>query len=438
LKVFEDAARVLGGTPVDADTAAEVTALLSQLQFEPPQGNDSHLAALFAAAARMSRIFELRSQCAPGLACVGGTADPPSYGMHLAGYPPADVSGRGSTMAQAFRSCVGEAIEYLSLLTWGDEHVVEVSRGTCFGGMRDETAVVIEGLLASAGMGNADQIAAVRISSIAGGREAFLPAALGRRSVEPSTSNLVSRTGCAAGPTIEHASLSALLELIERDAAALWWLGGRQPHAVSTEVTASNIVAELTIRLRAGGTERRTSLLDITTDLGVPCVAAVSTNREGHDFACGLAARTSLEGAACSALLEMCQMELANHLVHEKLKHSGVNALTPTDRRHKLRFDSIIPEACGSLFAALAPVACDLPRQMDVRGELKWVAGKLEDRLVECFALDLTRPEIGVPCVRAFAPALQPLQAASESQRLARTILETGGSSPYAVGIPLL
>jgi len=170
----------------------------------------------------------------------------------------------------------------------------------------------------------------------------------------------------------------------------------------------------------------------------VPCVAAVSTNREGRDFACGLAARASLEAAASSALLEMCQMELANHLVHEKLKHSGVNALTPTDRRHKLRFDSIIPEACGSLFAALAPVACDLPRQMDVRGELKWVAGKLEDRLVECFALDLTRPEIGVPCVRAFAPALQPLQAASESQRLARTILETGGSSPYAVGIPLL
>ena len=437
MKVFEDAARALGGTPVDADTAAEVTALLSQLEFEPPPGNDSHLAALFAAAARMSRIFELRSHCAPGLACIGGTADPTSYGMHLAGYPPADVSGRGSTMAQAFRSCVGEAIEYLSLLAWGDESVVEVSRSTCFGGMRGETAAVIEGLLASAGLGNADRIAAVRMTSIVGGREAFLPAALGHRSGEPSTSNLVSRTGCAAAPTIEHASLSALLELTARDAAALWWLGGRQPHAVSTEVVASNAVADLVIKLRAGGTERRTSLLDITTDLGVPCVAAVSINREGRDFACGLAARASLEGATCSALLEMCQMELANHLVR-KLKAGGVNALTPTDRRHKLRFDSIIPETCGSLFAALPPVACDLPLQLDVSGELKWVAGKLEDRLVECFALDLTRPEIGVPCVRAFAPALQPLQAASESQRLARTILETGGCSPYAVGIPLL
>ena len=438
MKVFEDAARVLGGTPVDADTASEVTALLSQLGFKPPPGNDSHLTAVFAAAARMSRIFELRSHCAPGLACIGGTADPPSYGMHLAGYPPADVSGRGSTMAQAFRSCVGEAIEYLSLLAWGDESVVEVSHGACFGGMRGETAAVIEGLLASAGHGNADRIAAVRMRSIVGGREAFLPAALAHRSGEPSTSNLVSRTGCAAGPTIEQASLSALLELIERDAAALWWLGGRQPHAVSTEVVASNAVADLTIKLRAGATGRRTSLLDITTDLGVPCVAAVSTNREGRDFACGLAARVSLEGATCSALLEMCQMELANHLVHEKLKHSGVNALTPTDRRHKLRFDSIIPEACGSLFAVLPPVACDLPLQMDASGELKWVAGKLEDRQIECFALDLTRSEIGVPCARAFAPALQPLQAASESQRLARTILETGGSSPYAVGIPLL
>jgi len=100
--------------------------------------------------------------------------------------------------------------------------------------------------------------------------------------------------------------------------------------------------------------------------------------------------------------------------------------------------DSIIPEACGSLFAALPPMSRDLPPEMSISGELEWVAGKLEDRRIECFALDLTRAEIGVPCVRAFAPELQPLPAAWESQRLARTISETGGSSPYAVGIPLL
>ena len=146
MKVFEDAARVLGGTPVDAGTVSEVAALLSRLEFESPAGNDSRLAALFAAAARMSRIFELRSRDAPGLACIGGTADPPSYGTRLAGYPPADVSGRGSTMAQAFRSCVGEAIEYLSLLAWGDESVVEVSRDACIGGMRGETAAAMEEL----------------------------------------------------------------------------------------------------------------------------------------------------------------------------------------------------------------------------------------------------------------------------------------------------
>jgi ribosomal protein S12 methylthiotransferase accessory factor len=411
---------------------------LSRLEFEPPPEHDSHLAALFAAAGQMARIFELRSRAAPGLACIGGTADPPSYGTRLAGYPPADVSGRGSTMAQAFRSCVGEAIEYLSLLAWGDENVVEVSRGECLCGMRGEAAAVIEGLLASAGLADADRLAAVRIKAVAGGREAFLPAVLSHRSELPSASNLVSRTGCAAAPSIAQASLAALLELIERDAAALWWLGGRQPHAVSAEIVASSAVADLIIKLRAGCAERRTSLLDITTDLGVPCVAAVSTNREGQDFACGLAARTSLERATCSALLEMCQMELANQLVHEKIERSGAGALTPADRRHKLRLDGIIPAACGTLFAALPPVSRDLPPEMGASDELEWVAGKLEARRIECFALDLTRPEIGVPCVRALAPALQPLPAAWESRRLARTISETGGCSPYAVGIPLL
>src|SRR5437868_2406916 len=115
---------MLGGGCLDPENAAAAAELLARLGLDGSTGQGA-LAALLAAAARMSRIFEVRSPHAPGLACIGGTADPLSYGSRLAGYPRADVSGRGATMAQAFGSCVGEAIEYLSHLTWGDERLIE-------------------------------------------------------------------------------------------------------------------------------------------------------------------------------------------------------------------------------------------------------------------------------------------------------------------------
>ena len=64
--------------------------------------------------------------------------------------------------------------------------------------------------------------------------------------------------------------------------------------------------------------QRRTWLLDITTDIGVPCVAAVSCRADGSGFAFGLAARPALEAAVRSAILEMCQLELADAVVATK------------------------------------------------------------------------------------------------------------------------
>jgi len=53
-------------------------------------------------------------------------------------------------------------------------------------------------------------------------------------------------------------------------------------------------------------------------------------------------------------------------------------------------------------------------------------------------SVDLTRPEIGIPCARAFAPQLQPLPAAWTTGRMRAAIDETGGATPYTGGIDLL
>ena len=83
-------------------------------------------------------------------------------------------------------------------------------------------------------------------------------------------------TGLAAGPTLESAREAALLEVIERDAFANWWMRGEPaPRA-------------------AGG-------VDLTNDLGGP-VAAVLI--EADVVSVGAAAARSFEAAATKARLE--------------------------------------------------------------------------------------------------------------------------------------
>ena len=103
--------------------------------------------------------------------------------------------------------------------------------------------------------------------------------------------------GSAAGPSWDAAALHGLLELIERDAASLWWRGGQLPRSIPPQHEAGIVAEDLLRQLRHGAAvQRRTWLLDITTDIGVPCVAAVSCRADGSGFAFGLAARPAAGG----------------------------------------------------------------------------------------------------------------------------------------------
>jgi ribosomal protein S12 methylthiotransferase accessory factor len=244
--------------------------------------------------------------------------------------------------------------------------------------------------------------------------------------------------GCAAGESPAHATLAALLELVERDAAALWWVGGERPQAIGLEVLHEGGAAALIGELRQGIGTRRSWVLDISTDIAVPCAAAVSVDESGRSFACGLAARTSLEAAAKAAILELCQMELANYLVRLKLETGGEAALAAADLRTSRRMEGIDAARCALLFATGAPAAAPPAPERTVAEELRWVVDRLGERKIECFAVDLTRKAIGVPCVQVLAPSLQTLPLRTRTARLEAAIARTGGGAPYTGGIELL
>src|SRR5438128_5550103 len=78
--------------------------------------------------------------------------------------------------------------------------------------------------------------------------------------------------GCAAGNTLEAAIVQGFLELVERDAYAIWWYNRLQRAEVDLAQLDDSYIRDLQTQFAANG--RRLWVLDVTSDLGIPtCVA---------------------------------------------------------------------------------------------------------------------------------------------------------------------
>jgi len=388
-------------------------------------------AELVAVAERLTRVFSIASPFAPGLHCIGAEiaidADPTaaSNATRLS------VAGNGETLAAALVSCLGEAAEFLSQF----ERPGDIEAGIAGS---DRTKFAADGWIAEA-MSRADRtIDWINASDASTGDIALLPADLclrrppTRRAIEPV---VALSSGAAAGPSFETAALRAVLELCERDAAAMWWLGGCRPKRFALEHPTIKAGAELIERLRQGEAARRTLLLDITTDNGIPVVAAVSVDHDGRGMACGLSSRLTASDAARAAVLEMCQMEMAAPIAEAKRAEGGDALLNDADRRHLRR-------------AQFATADCELlhPRDMSRHATsgppaalgLKGMIGHLRDRGIRLFLVDHTRQDIGVAVARAVSPDLQPFSAAVSTKRFAQTRRDNEGSDIAGYETPLL
>jgi ribosomal protein S12 methylthiotransferase accessory factor len=334
-------------------------------------------------------------------------------------------------MQEAFQRCVGEGIEYLSQLQSGSDRLV-LSGDGC------GTARLLPDFVARHAGGAAD-LSWYAARCLADGREVLLPADLCLRRPEAKRDFPVPfplSIGSAAGTSLDGALLHGLLELIERDAASLWWRGGRLPRAIDSRNVGSDALLH---KLRPRGFARRRSwLLDITTDIGVPTVAAVSCGPDGYGFAFGLATRTTLASAARSAMLEMCQLELAYAVIEAKRRERGEAAFNARDRLHLDRARRINADQC-LLLQPLAEhaehIAIDASEPRTVR---EAIVGRLESLGIESFFIDLTRSRYAVPVARVIAPSLQIEPSEIVTPRLAEMIARTGGGAVYTGGVALL
>jgi ribosomal protein S12 methylthiotransferase accessory factor len=433
-RLLEDAAGVLAGTRQRSDAGDDAPQLIAALGYgRADAAEHRRQAALLSAAARLKRLFQLSAPDAPGLTFCGGEADPSLISWPGTGHAGISLAGAGLTLREAFESCVGEGIEYLS--QFGAES--DVARRHC----RDqvdpvgELAAHVAAVLDHAGVAMDRPMDWVRVTNLSDGGDAWLPADVGLRrssAVRDFIAPFKLSVGCGAGASFEDAVLHGICELIERDAVALWWRGGRPARSIADDDEANRAGTELLASLRRGLTSRTTWLLDITTEFGVPCIVAASVDADGKSFVCGHAARPGRAAAARAAILEMCQLELGQAVIAAKLREGGEAALNAADRQHLRRATMI--DAAGCALLCPASVAPEQHRVLTPQE----IIGRLAERGVQVFVLDLTRPIFAVPVARVVAPALQLEPSPITTKRLLATIDETGGAEAHTHGVALL
>jgi oxazoline/thiazoline synthase len=203
--------------------------------------------------------------------------------------------------------------------------------------------------------------------------------------------------GCAAGATLEAACLAGLLELIERDAAAIWWYNRLVRPGVDLAAFEHVLVRALERATRRLG--RTLVALDLTHDLGVPVFAALSWRlappaRPLHGFGCHLDAGTALLHALreMGAKLPITPIEEAPDPDTPRWSDQA----DPGKDRH------LWPDPDR----VLGPIP--LPDLTQPAGDaLASLLGVCARHRLDVFTLDRTRPDTGVPVVRVIVPGLR-------------------------------
>ena len=189
--------------------------------------------------------------------------------------------------------------------------------------------------------------------------------------------------GSAAGTCIEDAILQGLLELIERDAAGIWWYArpGRPAAALETPY----VKAMLHEHAARG---RQLRLLDLTTDVGIPVCAALSIGEEPDNFRLGFGSHLDPTIAVTRAISE------ANQLLAVSKGRRPLYRGELTDRTF------LEPHGASEMSTA-APPSNDL--RSDVLACVE-ILGRLG---LEVIVLDQTREDVGLPVVKVIVPGLE-------------------------------
>ncbi|MBO3749443.1 TOMM precursor leader peptide-binding protein [Streptosporangiaceae bacterium NEAU-GS5] len=233
--------------------------------------------------------------------------------------------------------------------------------------------------------------------------------------------------GAAAGSCLEDAILQGLLELIERDAVALWWYN-RTRHP---EVDLGSFGDPWIDRLKTAyaGFGRELWAIDITSDFGIPVVVALSRRTGGpagdtpEDIVFGFGAHLDPHVAVRRALTEMNQILPAAL----RLRQAGAAGGDPDARRWW--DEATVASEPYLLPCSGRPVGlADHPWtfRSDLLEDVEALTALAAAKGLEVLVLDQTRCDIGLPVVKVVVPGLRHFWARFAPGRLYDVPVELG------------
>jgi ribosomal protein S12 methylthiotransferase accessory factor len=215
--------------------------------------------------------------------------------------------------------------------------------------------------------------------------------------------------GNAAGASLEEAVLQGFLELVERDAVAMWWYNRVKRPGIDLEASADPLVTRIRQSCEQAG--RPVWALDLTTDLGVPVVAALSADLTEPEPTprLGFGAHFDADRALRRAMAELVQ-------VSGPARDAAAQAAAPARRYCDGGIDPYLLPWPPQERRAGEP--CLSTPRTDLRDRIEDVLALLGRRGLELMVLDQTRPDIGMPVVKVLVPGLRPMRARFAPGRL--------------------
>ena len=216
--------------------------------------------------------------------------------------------------------------------------------------------------------------------------------------------------GCGTGPTLDDAILAAILELIERDAVAIWWYNRLILPTIELASLGDSRILQIEQEFRRKG--RTLSVIDATTDIGIPAYVAIAARFDGSEPCFGAAADCSPRRAAFKAIAE------ASQICFWVGKGAGTEELLGWVRSTSIHDH---PYLRGR---AERP-ACE-PKAMLPAVALRHCVERLKAAGLDSYYVDLTRPEIAAPAARAIVPGLRHFWARFAPGRLYNVPIRQG------------
>jgi ribosomal protein S12 methylthiotransferase accessory factor len=214
-----------------------------------------------------------------------------------------------------------------------------------------------------------------------------------------------STNGLASGGHILEAVSHALCEAIERDATSVWRMVPPERQALRrVDFATVDDPGVRSVAARLAGAGIASAAWDVTSDIGVPTFRVVVVDPEDAHGHIGIGAGTHprREVALLRALLEAAQVR-TTYIVGS---------------REDIVAEDYAPAALSARHRhAVALLAGPAPREFRVAGhrrfstlreEVDWLLERLRAAdVTEAVAVDLTRPDIGIPVVRVVVPGIE-------------------------------